>query len=394
MSTATGFLRQKWRFIAVAINGAIFYAAYVCATGHWYLTGGGETLWFLAAVGLWTLSLISAPWYRPPRDALGVALSVLLALFTLDTSTVTHLRGIVVPAGTVVIAFALVLAALAVAAAVIRRGGPLERWRALFFSFASQLARGELLFGALAFISVFGFYGEPATIASLLALWFGFALLKPIETAIIICLRIAGFVQKKSILPVVGLIQRVDHPNIVRITLSGQSPWDEAKAHVTTLPGGRITYVLPLFTQVQENELVATGICFGDASLEIDETEVGEVYASTDPSALPRLVSELVGGEEQVELVGFVVEGSTISSIHFEAARESGLEEGMVVFCSLDGRRVFFQILDATTTEESFKQNPRGTHIVAAAQLGTVDGSKGFQKFPWLPPMNHLRTWR
>lgn len=151
MSTTSGFLRQKWRFAAFALNSAIFYGAYVGVTGHWYLTGGGETLWLLSALGLWGLGLISAPWYRPPRDALGAALGVLLALFTLDLSTATNLQHVVVPATSIVIVYGILVAGLAGLAGALERGGRFERWRALFFSITSLLARGELLFGATAY---------------------------------------------------------------------------------------------------------------------------------------------------------------------------------------------------------------------------------------------------
>lgn len=38
-------------------------------------------------MGWWSLGLLSAPWYRPPGDALGKAAAALAALFTLDLST-------------------------------------------------------------------------------------------------------------------------------------------------------------------------------------------------------------------------------------------------------------------------------------------------------------------
>ena len=46
------------------------------------------------------------------------------------------------------------------------------------------------------------------------------------------------------------------------------------------------------------------------------------------------------------------------------------------------------RILDAETAEESFDRNPRGTHIVRAAQLGCYSPERGFTKYPWLPGMN------
>jgi uncharacterized protein len=96
----------------------------------------------------------------------------------------------------------------------------------------------------------------------------------------------------------------------------------------------------------------------------------------------------LSGVEQESELIGFVVEGSSISNIKFEVSRIAGLEEGMVVFTNLSGAPVYYQILDAQTAEESFKQNPRGTHIATAAQLGKYNSEKGFTKYPWLPTMN------
>lgn len=54
-------LTQPQRFVAFLANTGIFYLLYVCATGHWYVTGNGETLWLASAVGWWTLGLLSAP---------------------------------------------------------------------------------------------------------------------------------------------------------------------------------------------------------------------------------------------------------------------------------------------------------------------------------------------
>lgn len=80
-------LTQPQRFLAFVVNTSVFYFIYVWATGHWYVTGSGETLWLASAVAWWTLGLLSAPWYRPPRDALGVPQLRRSPRFTLDLST-------------------------------------------------------------------------------------------------------------------------------------------------------------------------------------------------------------------------------------------------------------------------------------------------------------------
>jgi hypothetical protein len=93
------------------------------------------------------------------------------------------------------------------------------------------------------------------------------------------------------------------------------------------------------------------------------------------------------------QLVGFTVENSSIGVIRFEVAANCDLSEGDVVFARVNGHEVFYQILDAQTSEESFDQNPRGTHIVNSAQLGRYLPAEGFKKFPWLPVMNTPLFW-
>ena len=74
--------------------------------------------------------------------------------------------------------------------------------------------------------------------------------------------------------------------------------------------------------------------------------------------------------------------------VSFEVSSKVELREGNVVFARLSGQDVFYQIVAAETHEESFDQNPRGTHVVQAAQLGVYSPDSGFSKYGWLPSMN------
>ena len=59
-----------------------------------------------------------------------------------------------------------------------------------------------------------------------------------------------------------------------------------------------------------------------------------------------------------------MVEDSSISHVRFEIVPEAKLVEGSVVFCIHNGSKVFYQVVDAKTSEEVFLQNPHGTQIV------------------------------
>jgi hypothetical protein len=100
------------------------------------------------------------------------------------------------------------------------------------------------------------------------------------------------------------------------------------------------------------------------------------------------LLAELCGTDTPVDLIGFVVENSRISTVCFEVSSAAQLEEGSLVFTKQRAQHVYYQILDAQTKEETFSQNPRGTHVVFAEQLGTLDPHKGFVKYGWVPSMN------
>ena len=184
----------------------------------------------------------------------------------------------------------------------------------------------------------------------------------------------------------VGSIERIDHPNLVRVRLNRSTGWKSGALHIAATSDGDQKFVLALFTQLQGAEVMGTGLCVADVAEPI-EIGTGQVYATPDPVKSAAFIENL-SGSKGAEMVGFTVENSTIGSLRFEVAATANLAEGEVVFARIEGRDVYYQILDAETAEESFDQNPRGTHIVRAAQLGCYDSTRGFTKFPWLPVMN------
>jgi uncharacterized protein len=378
-------LSQPQRFATFSINCAIFYLAYVWATGHWSLTGGGETLWFASAIAWWTLGLLSAPWYRPPRDALGAAVAALAALLALDLGTATSPSFELELARGLAIAYSLMVATAALVAAIIEadRASPLRRFSYLV---AERLSSGPFIFGTLALISIFGFYSNSRHLLVLTALWLFFALIRPIEFALNLWTQ--WWAEKATgNLSVIGHISRVDDPNILRVSVSSASEWED-HLHVACLAGGLHRYVIPLFSHMQDELIIGTGLMAAEAPVHEFPHIVGMVFAVDDVDTKTRLIGDLCGQGDNADLVGFVVEGSEIAAIQFEVSKRSGLQEGAVVFCSIDQNCVFYQVINASTAEESFQQNPRGTHIVNAAQLGVWSPDKGFEKFAWLPRMN------
>jgi uncharacterized protein len=73
----------------LGVNIALAYLAFIFASERSLPTGGLESVWLLSAAALWFLTLLSAPWFLPPRDGLVNAVGSISILVTLDLAGVT-----------------------------------------------------------------------------------------------------------------------------------------------------------------------------------------------------------------------------------------------------------------------------------------------------------------
>ena len=356
--------------------------------GHLGPNWGLESVWLLSALSLWFIALLSAPWFVPPRDALVNAAGSVLILVTMDLASIPAFGIELNLLRWVSVAYCAAVCILSLAALLMHDKNNRSPAARLLYRLTGIFGRGEVLLTPPAIISVIGAFQQNYTVVAwLLILWIFIAVAKPIER-IFASLRQwnverAGAAQAGD---TIGHIDRIDHPNIVRVKLSSGSNWKSNKLYTASMPDGAQKFVIALFTQVQGGDVVGTGLCVSTVAQPI-QLAVGQICASHDEAKTAEFIENL-SGVKGAELVGFTVENSTISTIRFEVSSGSGLAEGDVVFTKIDAEEVLYQIIDAETAEESFDQNPRGTHIVRAAQLGRYSSETGFTKFPWLPAMN------
>lgn len=378
-------LPQSRRILVFGLYVATAWVCFYSATGSAIPAGSGASVWFLALTAHWLLALLAAPFFLPPRDSLGIALGTILLIAPIDLTSAAFSDQLILTAR-LTIAVAVFVAALATVASFrigTVTGGVCYRLSAL-------LGKSEVLLTPAVIISALGFYpGRPGWTAGILALWVVAITVRPIERAF----QIAAYVQRSatsvSSAPRVGTLLRVDDPDIVRVALTGEAKtWTPTTVHVARLPNGESRYVLPLFMQIQNEELIGTGLCCPMTEQPDEALEVGSVQALGTAGLGNQLLTSMSGDGKVDRVVGIVVEGSSIGSLRFHVVRDSLLQEGTVVYGVVRGQKVYYQVLDADTREESFQQQPLGVHIASAAQLGTHDERAGFQKFPWLPEMN------
>jgi hypothetical protein len=377
---------------ALCANIVVFYASLYAASGNLLPTGGLESVWFLSGLALWFLALLSAPWFVPPKDALANALGAMAILVTADLGAVGGLKPHLEVVRWVAVFYCAVIMVSSVLALFIHdknKRSPIGRF---FFRVTDTFGQGELLYTPPALISIIGAYqGSLTTVTWLTTLWTMVAIGRPAERVLSAWKQWQAEKARVISSPTIGSIERIDHPNIIRVKLARHSSWKPGMLHTAAMSNGDQHYVLALFSQVQGLEVMGTGLCVAELQDKISLPE-GEVVQSHSPEMAAEFIENL-SGTPGSELVGFTVENSNIGILRFEVSAASQLGEGQVVFVRLNGTDVFYQILDAQTAEESFDQNPRGTHIVNAVQLGCYSPENGFTKYGWLSTMNTPVFW-
>lgn len=321
---------------------------------------------------------------------LATTVSGLIALISLDLSTawldedLNRLRWLSA-------AFAAIVAVAASLAIVLHERFPSSRITKAVFRTASEFGRPEITFTLITLISVVGVYAnDPLKASVIISVWAIFLAIRPVE---VIWTVVSKFVAASSseTKSTTGTILRVDHPGVFRVSLPSHKDWKPSTLKIAALPDGSQEYVLALFSQIQGAQIVGTGISVASVA-QPESIRPGTVVDSHDPDMARDFLAK-ISGVSGAELVGFCIENTDIGNLRFEASEGSLLQDGGIVFLQIRGKLVFYQIIEARTSEESFDQNPKGAQIVSAVQLGEFDAHKGFSKFDWIPEMNTPVFW-
>lgn len=378
---------NRERFLALSINALVAYVVFLAATGQFLPTGGLESAWLVSAISLWFLALLSTPWFVPPRDAIIGAVGASLILAIMDFSAVQLFSTQLDHVRWGALSFSCIVLFFAVVALVLHdkdQRSPLGRFA---YKMTGILGRSEILFSAPAIISIMAHYQFSFEKMSWLILyWILIVIGKPVEGLISATVHLLKDADKLNKQPTVGSIVRVDHPDIMRVNLNSADVWQQNRLFTASLPDGSQRYVVSLFSQTQGSDVIGTGLCV-ETLAEPIQLPMGMVCASHNEEKVAKFLEALSGAKDS-KMVGFVVEGSAIGALRFEISNQSELHEGDVIFARVNDQDIFYQIIGAETHEENFDQNPRGTHIVMASQLGIYSSEHGFTKFTWLPSMN------
>jgi len=154
------------------------------------------------------------------------------------------------------------------------------------------------------------------------------------------------------------------------------------------------------YSMQDSDDLIITGIVF-DTYL-LNQEKWAKILQLSDPKKedgkLEKNVVYKISSSDEItkelrinDLVGVIVEGSTIGKIKFEYSKKvDDLQEGDLLELNIGDRRLFYQVIGGNTEKEKLEaRNETGFIKGEAVQLGEWRNENlSFQKFGWVPSIN------
>jgi len=247
---------------------------------------------------------------------------------------------------------------------------------------AVVFGKSRVLYSVLFLFAVLSFYGvQSKQTLTLVIFWGLFIALWPLAVPELLS---AFRARRRGFIPI-GHVIRTDSPNVIHATVDSEAKWERGSVKILQQGDGKQRYVIPLFFQSKESQILGTGLCVADVSSPLRGLEPSYVY---EPLVSEKSAEELLGGDKDSRLVGFVDQDSKIGQLRFHTWNPTDCKEGMLVWSRVGDQRIYYQITEGITEEEGIESDKHGYQTAVAAQLGVLNPNKGFEKFPWLPAMN------
>ncbi|HRI82331.1 MAG TPA: DUF87 domain-containing protein [Opitutaceae bacterium] len=349
-------------------------------TGLWIPNDTEDAVIFQNALLLIVIgsALLEAKFTKPADSAINGLMGML---------TLIPIYGLPTPAlWWLLFSYCIVVSVLAMTCVAVSSGPALFGWRAKVANVTHRPAvifgKARVLYSVIFLYSVFSFYGvtSPAT-AKLVVFWGVFLALWPLRVPDML----SAFRAKRCGYSIVGQVVRTDAPNVIHVTLHGEVKWNLEKVFILQQSNGQQSHVVPLYEQLKEQQTLATGLCIPMTEPIMKGLDSGCLYEWVEPT---KTSLELLGGDAGSKLLGFVDVDSTIGQLKFHTWDPGPCYEGMLVWSRAGDKRIYYQIAEGHTKEEGLESNKHGYQLAEASQLGVLDESRGFLKYPWLPAMN------
>ncbi len=253
-----------------------------------------------------------------------------------------------------------------------------------FYRPAVELGKARIIFSLVFLFGLYSFYSIQSTHTVALVLFWGmFLAIWPLKIPQL--LSAIRFGSSESV-PAIGSLLRVDSPGILRFSITEDVDWDNGEPLLYQRLDKSQQWVQPLYSHFNDQRRVGTAMVLAESKNSLAGLAVGNIYVPEEKIEHEQVLT-LLGEGANSRLLGFVAEDSLIGRIRFEVKRDAACSDGSLIWCRINGQKVYYQISAGTTLEEGIDGDKHGYQVAMASQLGTLDVN-GFHKYDWLPNMN------
>lgn len=374
-----------WSRVAILLS-ALIGAGFLSwkQTGSVVPVGREESMIFQSGLLLVVFgSAILEHKFTKPGDSVVNALTGIVSLITVYS---------VAPALSWWLVFSYCAAVLLVSLAcvVVSTGPEISGWKRAIanrtYDPAVYFGKARLLHSVVFLFAVLSFYDSGSReAATLVGFWGVFVALWPLRIPQLLS---RARQHQKSPDPL-GRVVRREWPALIRVELHPGVSWAEDKPRLYQDADEEQHLVVPLYKQLRDQQGIATALYVPYRGERVPRLTGGFIYELPDDAeASESDINQALGADASSQLIGFVIEESHIGAVRFETWRPDVCREGLLVWCLVAGEKVFYQITEGATREESLESDRLGSQFATAAQMGTLDPSRGFLKSEWLPTMN------
>lgn len=347
-----------------------------------------KDLWFYSGIFMLIFSILFIePYYTSPKNVVTNAIPLLLVLLAIKESfanTGFWWTGIVALI-TLIIAS---IGALSLDDASVSPDNWKNRVSTTLKSGVVLLGQGKILYSAVFLYFLFTYYSIQDFYTLLLfILWFGVVSINPKNIHNFLTPPNAKYNKNQ-----IGEIFSVQSKKVFLVKIFE----DKQGIH-------KFDLVKFKYSMQDKTDLVIIGIVF-DTYL-LNQEKWGKILQLSEPQkdkgSLEKNSVYKISDLEEIEsinsqfkindIVGIVVEGSSIGKIKFEySKKDDDLQEGDLLELRIGNRRLFYQVINGITEKEKLEnKNETGFIQGEAIQFGEWQSEKlSFQKFGWVPVIN------
>lgn len=377
------------RFVLLAFFLLIFSCIQYWTQQTWLPSTETQDLWFYSGLFMVLFSILFIePYYTSPKNVITNAIPLLLVFFAIKSSFSGNLfwwyAALVFLGG-------LLIVSLTALGFENKQKSP-AHWQNKFAEFLKNLVvivgQGRVLYSAVFFYFLTKYYRDQDFYSLVMfVLWFGVLSINP--------KNLHGtfvFSEKSKNIDQIGEIFGVQSKKIFLAKLfedrKGVKKFDSVKfRHSMQDDEGYLITGIVFDTYLLNQEKWAKILQLGELKKTMDKLEKNVVYKITNAKE----IEEVELSMKTENLVGVVVDGSTIGKIKFEySKKKDDLQEGDLLELRISSRRLFYQVISGNTEKEKLEaRNETGFIEGEAIQLGEWCEEKlSFQKFGWVPSIN------